>query len=108
MRMLNISSVDDLIVNSMHILEPAVVDCDGKHREDGTVFLSLLIYFLVPNVKISFTICFGCSSLSYLRSLYMVHLHEIYLHYLCQMLVCPFELSLFLIVHQYDKATRSH
>lgn len=36
MRMLHISSTDDLIANSMDILEPAPVDADGNEREDGT------------------------------------------------------------------------
>ena len=36
MRMLNISRIDDLIANSMDILEPAPVDADGNAREDGT------------------------------------------------------------------------
>lgn len=36
MRMLNISRIDDLVANSMDILEPAPVDADGKAREDGT------------------------------------------------------------------------
>lgn len=40
MRMLRISSVDDLIVNSMNILEPALSDSDGKQHEDGTLFLT--------------------------------------------------------------------
>lgn len=35
MRMLNISSMDDLIANSMDILEPAPVDQHGNAREDG-------------------------------------------------------------------------
>lgn len=35
MRMLNISSMDDLIPNSMDILEPAPVDQHGNAREDG-------------------------------------------------------------------------
>ncbi|KAI7754280.1 hypothetical protein M8C21_001148 [Ambrosia artemisiifolia] len=34
MRMLNISRMDDLIANSMNILEPAPVDADGNDRED--------------------------------------------------------------------------
>lgn len=34
MRMLNISSVDDMIANSMDILEPAALDADGNERED--------------------------------------------------------------------------
>ncbi|KAJ0106733.1 hypothetical protein Patl1_17903 [Pistacia atlantica] len=34
MRMFHISSVDDLIANSMNILEPAPVDADGNERED--------------------------------------------------------------------------
>ena len=35
MRMLNISGMDDLIANSMNILEPAPVDANGNDREDG-------------------------------------------------------------------------
>ncbi|KAG5536757.1 hypothetical protein RHGRI_024253 [Rhododendron griersonianum] len=34
MRMVNISSVRDMIANSMNILEPAPVDADGNDRED--------------------------------------------------------------------------
>ncbi|PIA40268.1 hypothetical protein AQUCO_02500159v1 [Aquilegia coerulea] len=34
MRMLNISTTEDLIANSMSILEPSPVDCDGNQRED--------------------------------------------------------------------------
>ncbi|KAI4326668.1 hypothetical protein MLD38_031956 [Melastoma candidum] len=34
MRMLHISSMDDLIANSMDILEPAPVDANGQERED--------------------------------------------------------------------------
>lgn len=46
MRMLNISSMDDLIANSMDILEPAAVDSDGNVREDGMNILQspLLLY----------------------------------------------------------------
>ncbi|WVZ20621.1 hypothetical protein V8G54_007943 [Vigna mungo] len=36
MRMLHISRIDDLVANSMDILEPAPVDADGNAREDGT------------------------------------------------------------------------
>lgn len=35
MRMLHISHMDDLIANSMNILEPAPVDAQGNEREDG-------------------------------------------------------------------------
>lgn len=35
MRMLHISSIDDLIANSMNILEPAGEDSEGNQREDG-------------------------------------------------------------------------
>lgn len=40
MRMLHISSVDDMVANSMDILEPAAVDADGNEREDGNVSLT--------------------------------------------------------------------
>uniref|UniRef100_A0A2N9EBY6 5-formyltetrahydrofolate cyclo-ligase n=1 Tax=Fagus sylvatica TaxID=28930 RepID=A0A2N9EBY6_FAGSY len=53
MRMLNISSVDDLIVNSMHILEPAVVDCDGKHREDVMEASNPVDLFILPGHSFS-------------------------------------------------------
>ncbi|CAA2959903.1 5-formyltetrahydrofolate cyclo-ligase, mitochondrial [Olea europaea subsp. europaea] len=38
MRMLNISSMNDLIANSMDILEPAPVDAEGNERQDGLAF----------------------------------------------------------------------
>ncbi|KAJ7945942.1 5-formyltetrahydrofolate cyclo-ligase [Quillaja saponaria] len=38
MRMLKISCMDDLIANSMNILEPAPEDGDGNGREDGAPF----------------------------------------------------------------------
>lgn len=38
MRMLRISCIDDLVANSMDILEPAPVDGDGNVREDGNYF----------------------------------------------------------------------
>ncbi|XP_022889842.1 5-formyltetrahydrofolate cyclo-ligase, mitochondrial isoform X2 [Olea europaea var. sylvestris] len=38
MRMLNISSMNDLIANSMDILEPAPVDAKGNERQDGLAF----------------------------------------------------------------------
>ncbi|KAL9263499.1 5-formyltetrahydrofolate cyclo-ligase, mitochondrial-like protein [Drosera capensis] len=38
MRMLNICSNEDLIANSMSILEPASVDSNGNLREDGLAF----------------------------------------------------------------------
>lgn len=35
MRMLHISSIEDMIANSMNILEPAPIDAEGNDREDG-------------------------------------------------------------------------
>ncbi|KAH7570189.1 hypothetical protein JRO89_XS05G0065200 [Xanthoceras sorbifolium] len=58
MRMLKISSVNDLIVNSMNILEPALVNSDGNEREDVSNnkmdFLcgDLRVTFLVVNQEI--------------------------------------------------------
>lgn len=45
MRMLHISHMNDLIANSMNILEPAPVDAQGNEREDGSVlfFLQCLV-----------------------------------------------------------------
>ena len=42
MRMLHISHMEDLIANSMNILEPAPVDALGNEREDGSVLSSIL------------------------------------------------------------------
>lgn len=39
MRMFHISCMDDLIANSMDILEPAAVDANGNEREDGELIL---------------------------------------------------------------------
>ncbi|KAL7192076.1 hypothetical protein ACSBR2_024011 [Camellia fascicularis] len=38
MRMFSIASIDDLIANSMNILEPAPIDAEGNEREDGLAF----------------------------------------------------------------------
>lgn len=43
MRMLNICGMDDLIANSMNILEPAPVDANGNDREDGQICKTILI-----------------------------------------------------------------
>lgn len=42
MRMLNISRMDDLIANSMNILEPNPIDAEGNAREDGIASMSNL------------------------------------------------------------------
>lgn len=44
MRVLKISSINDLVASSMNILEPAPVDCDGNEREDGTVSSSYVLF----------------------------------------------------------------
>ncbi|XP_062029797.1 5-formyltetrahydrofolate cyclo-ligase, mitochondrial-like [Rosa rugosa] len=50
MRMLNISSVDDLVANSMDILEPAAVDADGNEREDVLQASDPVDLFLLPGL----------------------------------------------------------
>ncbi|XP_022921536.1 5-formyltetrahydrofolate cyclo-ligase, mitochondrial-like isoform X1 [Cucurbita moschata] len=52
MRMFNISRMDDLIANSMNILEPAPVDGDGNEREDGNFMLTKdpIDLFLLPGL----------------------------------------------------------
>ncbi|XP_013679474.1 5-formyltetrahydrofolate cyclo-ligase, mitochondrial-like isoform X1 [Brassica napus] len=45
MRMLHISHMDDLIANSMNILEPALVDALGNEREDGSLLLFFFLCF---------------------------------------------------------------
>ena len=46
MKMVMISSVNDLIEKTMNILEPALVDSDGNEREDGMTSRYLLLCFL--------------------------------------------------------------
>lgn len=51
MRMLNISSIDDLIANSMKILEPASVDGDGNERKNGNY--KFVLVYVVTTLSIS-------------------------------------------------------
>nr|GLL34266.1 5-formyltetrahydrofolate cyclo-ligase, mitochondrial-like [Ipomoea trifida] len=50
MRMLNISSLDDLVKSSMDIREPAPVDSDGKEREDVMQASEPVDLFIVPGL----------------------------------------------------------
>ncbi|XP_062160297.1 5-formyltetrahydrofolate cyclo-ligase, mitochondrial-like isoform X2 [Alnus glutinosa] len=50
MRMLRITNVDDLIANSMHILEPSLVDSDGKQREDVMEVSDPVDLFILPGL----------------------------------------------------------
>ncbi|XP_004138292.1 5-formyltetrahydrofolate cyclo-ligase, mitochondrial [Cucumis sativus] len=50
MRMFNISRMDDLIANSMNILEPAPVDGDGNEREDVMQTKDPIDLFLLPGL----------------------------------------------------------
>lgn len=50
MRMLNISSMDDLMANSMDILEPAPVDQHGNAREDVMQANDPVDLFLLPGL----------------------------------------------------------
>ncbi|KAL9434315.1 hypothetical protein AB3S75_029031 [Citrus x aurantiifolia] len=50
MRMFHISSIDDLIANSMNILEPAPVDADGNEREDVMQANEPVDLFLLPGL----------------------------------------------------------
>ncbi|PWA71588.1 5-formyltetrahydrofolate cyclo-ligase [Artemisia annua] len=50
MRMLNISSMDDLIANSMNILEPAPVDASGNDREDVMMANEPVELLLLPGL----------------------------------------------------------
>lgn len=51
MRMLRISTIEDLVANSMNILEPSPVDSDQSEREDGKLynFVSLFFFFSMVN-----------------------------------------------------------
>ncbi|EXB29776.1 5-formyltetrahydrofolate cyclo-ligase [Morus notabilis] len=50
MRMLHISRIDDLVANSMDILEPAPVDADGNEREDVMQANEPVDLFLLPGL----------------------------------------------------------
>ncbi|XP_027365986.1 5-formyltetrahydrofolate cyclo-ligase, mitochondrial isoform X2 [Abrus precatorius] len=50
MRMLHISRIDDLIANSMDILEPALVDANGNAREDVMQANDPVDLFLLPGL----------------------------------------------------------
>ncbi|ESW10133.1 hypothetical protein PHAVU_009G183500 [Phaseolus vulgaris] len=50
MRMLHISRIDDLVANSMDILEPASVDADGNAREDVMQANDPVDLFLLPGL----------------------------------------------------------
>ncbi|KAJ9560199.1 hypothetical protein OSB04_005359 [Centaurea solstitialis] len=50
MRMLNISGMDDLIANSMNILEPAPVDANGNDREDVMLANEPVDLLLLPGL----------------------------------------------------------
>ncbi|KAI9173607.1 hypothetical protein LWI28_003746 [Acer negundo] len=50
MRMFHISSIDDLIANSMEILEPAPVDANGHEREDLMQANEPVDLFLLPGL----------------------------------------------------------
>ncbi|KAL0342780.1 UNVERIFIED_CONTAM: 5-formyltetrahydrofolate cyclo-ligase, mitochondrial [Sesamum calycinum] len=50
MRMLNISRIDDLIANSMDILEPAPCDAEGNEREDVMFANEPVDLFLLPGL----------------------------------------------------------
>ena len=41
MRMFKITTMDDLVKNSMNILEPSPLDASGNAREDGMKFISM-------------------------------------------------------------------
>uniref|UniRef100_A0A804MS79 5-formyltetrahydrofolate cyclo-ligase n=1 Tax=Zea mays TaxID=4577 RepID=A0A804MS79_MAIZE len=50
MRMLKITTMDDLVKNSMNILEPSPVDATGNNREDVLSSLSPVDLFLLPEL----------------------------------------------------------
>jgi hypothetical protein len=50
MRMLKITNMEDLVKNSMDILEPAPHDANGNDREDGMEFILILLLTMKPVV----------------------------------------------------------
>ncbi|XP_020582670.1 5-formyltetrahydrofolate cyclo-ligase, mitochondrial isoform X2 [Phalaenopsis equestris] len=50
MRMLHISTTEDLVANSMNIFEPSPTDASGKHREDVMLASEPVDFFLLPGV----------------------------------------------------------
>ncbi|WOL08047.1 hypothetical protein Cni_G16799 [Canna indica] len=51
MRMLKISTIEDLVANSMNILEPSPVDADQTEREDVLVASQPVDLFLLPGLS---------------------------------------------------------
>ncbi|MED6154894.1 hypothetical protein PIB30_000396 [Stylosanthes scabra] len=50
MKMLKVSSYDDLVLSSMNILEPTLVDCSGNPREDVMQATDPVDLFIVPGL----------------------------------------------------------
>lgn len=50
MKMLHISTTDDLVANSMNIFEPSPTDASGNHREDVLLASEPVDIFLLPGV----------------------------------------------------------
>nr|CAD1840363.1 unnamed protein product [Ananas comosus var. bracteatus] len=50
MRMLKISSIEDLVANSMNILEPSPVDANGNQHEDVMLAANPVDLFLLPGL----------------------------------------------------------
>jgi hypothetical protein len=50
MRMLKITNMEDLVKNSMDILEPSPHDANGDDREDGMKFIPILLLTMKPVV----------------------------------------------------------
>ncbi|KAJ1691872.1 hypothetical protein LUZ63_016027 [Rhynchospora breviuscula] len=65
MRMLKITTMDDLVANSMNILEPSPLDGSGNQREDVMSATNPVDLFLLPgkrNFKFKLSLCFICFS----------------------------------------------
>ena len=60
MKMLKVSSFDDLVVSSMNILEPNLIDSNGNPREDGIIsyyiycFLNGFLVMIPDNMFLDF------------------------------------------------------
>ncbi|MED6225759.1 hypothetical protein PIB30_096840 [Stylosanthes scabra] len=72
MKMLKVSSYDDLVLSSMNILEPTLVDCTGNPREDVMQATDPVDLFIIPGISLDTLIP---ANLSAVRSRFSIALY---------------------------------
>ena len=96
MRMFKITTMDDLIKNSMNILEPSPLDAGGNAREDGMNYhetFPCVMYLLRYFIRRQFVYVLP---LSHLYSLQCYHPHPLLIFFCC--LVSSSSIATFIFV----------